>query len=176
MASEDELAALPTPDMITLLFKCHKSTVALSVLPTTPFTEIKSLLLGALQSRNIELIPNSNTPLPEDPEGLEFGVLADKKDANKGWVLMETEEQEASGPQGRKRKGPGKASVLNQTPAGAGLGDGAWIAYRAKSERQEREEPRVEAGDEMEGLPDIDIEEDPGFDVEISRFEEDEAE
>ncbi|KIW70093.1 hypothetical protein PV04_02399 [Phialophora macrospora] len=172
MAPQDELATLPTPDMITLLFKCYKSTVALSVLPTTPFTEIKPLLLGALQSRNIDTLPNSDTPLPEDPEDLEFGVLADKKDASKGWVPIAIREQEVTGPRGTKKKVGGKESVLNHTPRGAGLSDGAWIAYRVKPERKE---PKVEADDQLEGTPNFDIEEDAGFDVVIPSFE-DEAE
>ncbi|ETI19713.1 hypothetical protein G647_08726 [Cladophialophora carrionii CBS 160.54] len=172
MASHDELATLPTPDMITLLFKCHKSTVALSVLPTTPFAEVKPLLLGALQSRNIKTLPGSDTPLPEDPEDLEFGVLADKKDASKGWVPMVIREQEVTGPRGPKKKVGGKDSVLNQSPRGAGLSDGAWIAYRVKPEQKE---PNGEADDEADGTPNIDVEEDVGFDVVIPSFE-DEAE
>ncbi|KAJ9616339.1 hypothetical protein H2200_000057 [Cladophialophora chaetospira] len=172
MAAQDDLAALPTPDMITLLFKCHKSTVALSVLPTTPFTEIKPLLLSALHSRNVTSLPNSDAQLPEDPEELEFGVLADKKDASKGWVPMEIKEQEITGPKGTKKKVGGKDSVLNESPLGAGLSDGAWVAYRVKPERKE---PQVEDDAKMEGTPDIDIEEDPGFDVVIPSFE-DEAE
>ncbi len=169
MASQDELAALPTADMITLLFKCHKSSVALSVLPTTPFAEIKPLLLGVLQARNINTLPNSDTPLPEDPEELEFGVLADKKDASKGWVPMEIKEQEITGPKGTKKKVGGKDSVLNESPLGAGLSDGAWVAYRVKLEHKE---PQAQDDARMEGTPDIDIEEDEGFDVVIASFED----
>src|ERR1700712_4950573 len=136
MASQEDLAELPTPDTITLLFKCHKTTVALSVLPTKPFAEIKPLLLGALQSRNVKTFPNSEVPLPENSEELEFGVLADKKDASKGWVPVEIREQEISGPRGTKKKVGGKESILNQNPLGAGLNDGAWVAYRMKQERK----------------------------------------
>ena len=172
MASQDELSKLPSPDMITLLFKCHKSTVALSVLPTKPFAEIKPLLLGALHSRNIKTLPNSDMPLPEDPEVLEFGVLADKKDASKGFVPMEIKEQEVNGPSGTKKRVGGKNSIINQSPHGAGLSDGAWVAFRAKPERKALQ---VQDDDDMEGTPDIDIEEDPGFDVVLPSFE-DEAE
>ena len=172
MASQDDLAELPSADMITLLFKCHKSTVALSVLPAKPFTEIKPLLLGALQSRNVKTFPNSDNPLPDDPENLEFGVLADRKDASRGWVPMEIKEQEVNGPKGTKKKVGGKDSVLNQSPLGAGLSDGAWVAYRLKPERKV---PQLQDEDQMEGIPDIDLEEDPGFDVVLPSFE-DEAE
>ncbi|KIW88256.1 uncharacterized protein Z519_11367 [Cladophialophora bantiana CBS 173.52] len=168
--SQDQLAELPTPDMITLLFKCHKSTTALSVLPTKPFTEIKALLLAALESRNLKTLPNSSAPLPDDPEELEFGVLADKKDPSKGWVPMDTKEQEIAGPKGAKTKIGGRPSVLNQNPLGAGLGDGAWIAYRLKARQKE---PQVKVDEN--GTPDVEIDEDPGFDVILPSFE-DEAE
>jgi len=172
--SLDDLTELPTPDTITLLFKCHKSTTALSVLPTKPFTEIKPLLLAALQSRNVTTLPNTEMPLPEDPEELELGVLADKKDASKGWVPMYIKEQELSGPKGTKKKVGGKDSVLNQSPLGAGLSDGAWVAYRIKVQQKQ---PVVEHDDSETGSPDVemDMDEDPGFDVIIPSFE-DEAE
>ncbi|KIV82784.1 hypothetical protein PV11_04863 [Exophiala sideris] len=170
--SSDDLAELPTPEMITLLFKCHKSTTLLSVLPTTPFPEIKALLLDALQSRKVETMPNSSIPLPENPEKIEFGVLADKKDASKGWVPLEIKEQEITGAKGIKKKVGGKNSVLNESPLGAGLTDGSWVAYRVKPSQKETQD------DEMKddaGTPEIDIEEDPGWDVVIASFE-DEAE
>lgn len=166
----DDLAELPTPDMITLLFKCHKSTTVLSVLPTKPFTEIKGLLLAALQSRNFKTLPNSTTPLPDDPEDVELGVLVDKKDASKGWRPMEIKEHEVTGPRGAKKKVGGKKSVLNESPLGAGLGDGAWIAYRVKGIQKQPEDQ--DAGTE-DGTPDIEIEEDPGWDVVIPSFDDD---
>ncbi|OAP64360.1 hypothetical protein AYL99_00332 [Fonsecaea erecta] len=172
VVSQDELAELPTPDMITLLFKCHKSTTALSVLPTRPFTEIKALLLAALESRNLKTLPNASAPLPEDPEELEFGVLADKKDPSKGWIPLDIKEQDITGPKPTKKKVGGKQTVLNQSPLGAGLSDGAWIAYRLKVKQKE---PQVEDEDHESGTPDVEIDEDPGFDVILPSFE-DEAE
>ncbi|OAL38977.1 hypothetical protein AYO20_01728 [Fonsecaea nubica] len=169
LVSQNDLAELPTPDMITLLFKCHKSTTALSVLPTRPFTEIKALLLAALESRNVKTLPDSSAPLPNDPEELEFGVLADKKDPSKGWILLDVKEQEITGPKDNKKKAGGKQSIFNQNPLGAGLGDGAWIAYRAKVKQKE---PQMEEEDHEGGTPDIQIDEDPGFDVIIPSFED----
>lgn len=165
----EDLAELPTPDTITLLFKCHKSTAFLSVLPTKPFTEIKALLLAVLQSRNLETLPNSTTPLPKDPQDFEFGVLADKKDVSKGWVSLEIKEQEVSGPKGARKKVGGKASVLNETPLGAGLSDGAWIAFRVRPAQQEIEN---EDADMQAGTPDVEIDEDPGWDVVLPRFDD----
>lgn len=175
LASDEELAELPTPDMITLLFKCHKSTTALSVLPTKAFPEIKPLLLGALQSRNVKMMPNSTVPLPEDPEELEFGVLVDKKDPNKGWVLLEVKEQEVAGARNAKKKSVGKDSPLGLSPLGLGLADGAWVAYRIKVQQKSLEGKDKDEDDDGQepGTPDIEIDEDPGFDVVIPTFEDD---
>jgi len=166
------LAALPTPDYITLLFKHHKSTTVLSVPPMQPFPQIKSLLLAALRSRNITTMPNSTIPLPTSPEDLELGVLADRKDPSKGWVPMEIKEQEVADAKGGKRKLGGRKSALNESPLGAGLVDGSWVAYRIKPARQEKEnETHVEEKDVIE---DVDIDEDPGWDVVLPSFEEEE--
>ncbi len=130
--SDDKLVTLPTPDMITLLLKCHKSTTVLSVLPTDTFAVVKDLLLAALRSRNIKTLPNSTTPLPDDSNDLELGVLADKKDPSKGWVNLESQDLETTGTQGDKRKLGSKGGASIQCPLAAGLGDGSWVAYRLK--------------------------------------------
>ncbi|KAK5561847.1 hypothetical protein LTR46_000652 [Exophiala xenobiotica] len=164
--SGDQLAELPTADMITLLFKCHKTITVLSVLPDRPFSEIKALLLAALQSRNLTTIPNSDVPLPEDPDNLEFGVLADKKDASKGWVPLTIKEQEIKGPKATKKKTGGDKSVLNESPLGAGLAAGSWVAYRLKAKSNLSEDVDMEGA---EGTPDIQLRWDvvlPSFDDE----------
>ncbi|KIX07886.1 uncharacterized protein Z518_02540 [Rhinocladiella mackenziei CBS 650.93] len=169
---DDELSALPTREMITLLFKCHKSTTVLSVLPTKPFSEIKALLVAALQSRNIKTLPNSTIPLPDDPDDFEFGVLVDKKDSSKGWISIEIKEQELAGPKRTKRKVGGPKNVLNENPETAGLTDGTWVAYRIKPLQKA---PREEDEGPEEGTPDVEIDEDPGWDVVLPSFD-DEAE
>ncbi|KAJ9645618.1 uncharacterized protein PV06_07708 [Exophiala oligosperma] len=165
----DPLAELPTPEMITLLFKCHKSTTVLSILPDTPFSEIKTLLLSALRSRNVTTLPNTDTPLPQDPEQLELGVLADKKDASKGWVPLMIKEQEFKGAKGSKKKIGGEASVLNESPSGAGLNDGTWIAYRFNAKQKMSEDVDMV---EADGNSDMDFAEDPDWDVIIPSFDD----
>lgn len=167
--SGEELAELPTPDMVTLLFKCHKSTTVLSVLPAKSFAEIKALLLAALQSRDIKVIPNSTLPLPTDPEDFELGLLADKKDPSKGWIPLEIKERELTGPKGVKSKVGGKKSVLNESPLGAGLTDGSWVAYRVKAGPKE---PDDKDAAESDGTPDVEIDEDPGWDVVLPSFDD----
>lgn len=164
MASEEDLASLPTPEHITLLFKNHKQTVLLSVLPTTPFPEIKSLLLAALKSRNITSI--DNTTISDDPEDVEFGVLRNKKNPAEGWVPLEIKEMEVSDAKGGKRKVGGKKSILNESPAGASLGDGSMLAFRFRTEAK-KDAPENE-DDEM------DIKDDPGWNVILPSYDDEE--
>ncbi|KEF56622.1 uncharacterized protein A1O9_06811 [Exophiala aquamarina CBS 119918] len=166
-----KLAEPPSADTVTLLLKCHKSTTLLSVLPTTPFAEIKGLLLAALQTRGITTLPNSMSPLPENGDDLEFGVLVDQKDASKGWVPLEIKEQEVAGSKGGKKKAGGTNNVMNANPVGAGLSDGSWIAYRLKVSSKDNQTEEVLE----EGTPEIDIPADIGWDVVLPTFEDEEG-
>lgn len=166
------LAALPEPDYVTLLFKNQKSTTLLSVPPTQPFAEVKSLLLAALKSRRSASSFNISEDLPDDPNDLEFGVLVDRKDPSKGWVAMEVKEQEITDTKGGKRKIGGKKSILNESPLGAGLIDGSLVAYRVKASKQKSNSE----DQDIDSLADVDIEEDPGWDVILPSFDDEEGE
>jgi hypothetical protein len=168
-ASEKDLAALPTPEHITLLLKNHKQTVLLSVIPETPFAEIKSLLLAALKSRNIVSI--DNTPLPDEPDAIEFGVLRNKKNPAEGWVPLTIKEVEVSDAKGGKWKAGGKKSVLNESPAGAGLGDGSLLAFRFRTKPKEE---ALEQEDSDEDEDEVEIEDDPGWNVILPSYDDDE--
>ena len=109
----------------TLRFKQHKTTILLFVQQSQPFDSIKRDLLDAIKATNIKDI-NGNA-LPSDPEEIELGVPRDKNDVNKGWlplIIPEAEEADVKG------KGVKKGSVLNGSPLGAGLKDGAMLAFR----------------------------------------------
>ena len=164
MAFEEDLVSLPTPEHITLLFKNHKQTVLLSVLPTTPFPEIKSLLLASLKSRNITSI--DNTTISDDPEDVEFGVLRNKKNPAEGWVPLEIKEMEVGDAKGGKRKVGGKKSILNESPAGASLGYGSMLAFRFRTEA--KKDARENEDDEM------DIKDDPGWNVILPSYDDEE--
>ena len=109
----------------TLRFKQHKTTILLLVQQSQPFDSIKRDLLDAIKATNINDI-NGNA-LPSDPEDIEFGVPRDKNDASKGWVPLKIPEVEDGDVKG---KGVKKGSVLNESPLGAGLKDGAMLAFR----------------------------------------------
>lgn len=162
--SENDLTTLPTPEHNTLLLKNHKQTVLLSVLPTTPIPEIKSLLLAAIKSLNIDSIGNQS--VPEAAEDIEFGILKNKKDPGEGWVPLIIKETDSGDGKLGKKKPAGKKNLLNESSAGAGLVDGSIIAFRFKTKDQPVE---VEDDDEME------LEADPGWIVIMPSYE-DEAE
>lgn len=111
----------------TLRFKQHKTTVLLFAQQSQSLDSIKRDLLDAIKARGIEDI-NGNA-LPSDPEDIEFGVPRDKYDISKGWVPLKIPEVEDGDTKG-KGKGVKKDSVLNGSPLGAGLKDGAMLAFR----------------------------------------------
>ncbi len=162
---KEQLATRPTSDQITLLLKNHKQTVLLSVIPTTPFPEIKSSLLAALKSRDITTI--DDTPVPSEPEEIEFGVLKNKKDPTEGWVPLEIGEMDVADAKGAKKNLGGKKSVLNESPAGASLGDGSMLAFRFRS-IQKSVEPE-EGGD---AVVDMELEPYPGWNVILPSYDD----
>lgn len=109
----------------TLRFKQHKTTILLFVQQSQPFDSIKRDLLDAIKATNIKDI-NANF-LPSDPEDIELGVPRDKNDISKGWLPLKIPEVEEGDTKG---KGVKKGSVLNESPLGAGLKDGAMLAFR----------------------------------------------
>lgn len=111
----------------TLRFKQHKTTVLLFAQQSQSLDSIKRDLLDAIKARGIVDI-NGNA-LPSDPEDIEFGVPRDKYDISKGWVPLKIPEVEDGDTKG-KGKGVKKDSVLNGSPLGAGLKDGAMLAFR----------------------------------------------
>jgi hypothetical protein len=160
------LAALPSPQSITLLLKNDRSTTLLSAEPTSTFDELKVLLLAALKSRHVSGLPSS-------PATLEFAVLANTKDASKGWVPVHVKEQELAAGKTAKKGAAGKKAALDGSVEGAGLGDGSWVAWRVKSSTIKNDGvPSDVDGDEM--ALDIDDERDPGWNVKIPSYEDEE--
>jgi hypothetical protein len=163
-----DIATLPQPSHITLLFKNHKSTTALSVAPTQSFSSIKDLLLSALQDCHVDLLgdplnPSTQTPVPTSAVALELGILVDKKDASKGWTLLDTD---ATAPSAGKRKAGGDPN----TPAGVGLADGSWVAYRVPQAAKDTED------DNPNGEIDVEMDQDQGWDVILPDFGDEDIE
>jgi hypothetical protein len=157
---------VPSPLHITLLFKCARHTVLLSALPSTPFSEIKSLLLLALQARNITSIADSSVPPPEQGELVEFGIPKNKKDLNTGFVSLDMAEEILAESKGGRKKVNGDKTVPREDPAGAGLVDGSVLAFRFRSENDTG--LKDEDDDEAQVLAD------PGWNVELPRYDDEE--
>jgi hypothetical protein len=160
------LADVPSPLHITLLFRCAKHTVLLSVLPSTPFAEIKSLLLLALQARNITSIAGMPVPSPDQAHEVEFGIPKEKKDLKKGFVSLEMAEQVLMDSKGGKKNASSNKATPSENPAGAGLTDCSVLAFRFK---QEDDVDMKEEGDD-----EAQLQEDPGWNVELPRYEDEE--
>jgi hypothetical protein len=180
-------STLPSQGHITLLFKHHKSTVLLSVSPTQPFSEIKTLLLAVLKSRSIDSSqgPSSSIGLlPSDPDELEFGVLIDKKDPGKGWTSLTQPvsngdlkgKKKSTGAVERSKLSAGTTSGVANSPESAGLVDGSFVAYRIRSSPSSKKQPPSEDKDEDEEDGDVEAQDDPKWDVILPTFEDDEPE
>lgn len=89
------------------------------------FNSIKHDLLEAISATGIRDI--DGVPLPSNPEAIVFGLPVDKNDISKGWVPLKIPEVKDGDAKG---KGVKKGSVLNENPLGAGLKDGALLAFK----------------------------------------------
>ena len=148
------------PRLWTLRFKQHKSTVLLFVEQNQLFTSIKADLLEALKkSGHTEL---NGQVIPTDPEDVVFGVPVDKNDIAKGWVGLDIPDQEEEDDAENRKKAGRENGVLNASPLGAGLKDGAMLAFKFLSE---------DAKMDGDGL-DLD---DSNWDVIIPSYEEESA-
>ncbi|KAF1916478.1 hypothetical protein BDU57DRAFT_233851 [Ampelomyces quisqualis] len=129
----------PSPQTWTLRLKSRKTTVLLHVDPLQTFENIKSHLYEALQETELkDPETNASIPLPGTSSEIQLGRPVDHNDAQHGFQLGEweyavNEEEDAGG----KGKGKAKASkpaagVANakNCPKGAGLKDGAVLAFR----------------------------------------------
>ena len=133
------------PRSWTLRFKQHKITVLLFVEPSQSFTSIKLDLLEALKHRGYTEL--NGDPLPSDPESVIFGVPVDGSNPNKGWIGLDIPAMDLEDDAGVKKKVGGKKSVLNASPLGAGLKDGAMLAFKFKSEDAKMDEDGIDLDD-----------------------------
>lgn len=123
--------ASPSQDW-TLSFKQHKTTVLLLVSQNQSFGSIKSELLEAIKATGINDI--NGCVLPAKADDIIFGIPVDKNKPSQGWVALEVPEIDGDKDPGGKSKGVRKSSVLNASPLGAGLKDGAMVAFRFRDE------------------------------------------
>jgi len=140
--------ATPSPQTWTLRLKSHKTTVILHVDPLHTFDTIKTYLYDALQETGFKNSAGESIPLPSSASEIQLGRPANINDASEGFRLGEWEEAYiVSDEEQVEGKGKGKATKANaggsssagaradtekikQCPKGAGLKDGAVLAFR----------------------------------------------
>lgn len=100
------------------------------MLESQSLASIKSELLNALKATGINEINGKS--LPDNEEEIIFGVPVDKHNIEKGWVNLAITEPEDGERVVALPKGVRK-TVLNASPLGAGLKDGAMLAFKFRS-------------------------------------------
>lgn len=134
----------PSSQTWTLRLKSHKTTILLHVDPLQTFSSIKSQLYHALQDTDLKNAEGESIPLPSSPTDLEFGRPVNPNEASKGFELGEWEYSPLEEDDMDDVKGKGKAKAgrpkkaetggasVKDCPKGAGLRDGAVLAFRWK--------------------------------------------
>lgn len=130
--------AHPTPSTWTLRLKSARTTVLLHVDPLSTFSTIKSTLLTALTETGFtQSDTGPSVSLPSSPSAIQLGRPLDPLDPGAGFALGEwesqSEDEEVAVDEGTG-KGKGKAAKKTgdgrDCPKGAGLKDGAVLAFR----------------------------------------------
>ncbi|PYH40896.1 uncharacterized protein BP01DRAFT_395508 [Aspergillus saccharolyticus JOP 1030-1] len=153
----------PDPLSWTLLFKKHRTTVLLMLPPSETVAAAKSALLKALQARELRDI--NGDVVPADASEIELGVPVDKNDLEKGWIKLEVEVADFDVADTPKR-GTGKNAAGSLTLLAADIKNGQSLAFRFRK-------PATEEPEKSDELADLDLE-DPGWDVVLPAFEDDE--
>lgn len=161
--------ATPSPQTWTLRLKSHKTTVLLHVDPLNTFDTIKSSLYSALQETELRHPDTGESiPLPASSSDIQLGRPININDAHEGFKLgeweysgLEEEEEPKGKGKGKAGSGPGgKAAAANikQCPKGAGLKDGAVLAFRWvgdgnwEGDDEDEEEARAGRAGDMWGV------------------------
>ena len=93
---------------------------------TQSFDSIKQELLSSIKAAGKEDI--NGAILPSDANDIIFGVPIEKHDPSQGWVDVEIKVDEGDSKSGKNK------SVFNESPMGAGLKDGAVLAFKFAGE------------------------------------------
>ncbi|KAF2623180.1 hypothetical protein BU25DRAFT_414687 [Macroventuria anomochaeta] len=134
--------AQPTPQTWTLRFKSHRTTVLLHIDPLNTFDTVKSALYTALQETGLQATEHGpSISLPASPSDIQLGRPVDPLDPSQGFVLAEWETPASDDEVAIEEEGKGKgraaakgkkqgAGDVKDCPKGAGLKDGAVLAFR----------------------------------------------
>jgi len=151
-------ATEPAPQTWTLRLKSRKTTVLLHVDPLHTFATIKSHLYHALQETGLKDPETGDLiPLPSSPSDIKLGRPVNPNEPSKGFQLGEWETLPLEDEEGEDVKGKGKAKTgrpkksdvagVKDCPKGAGLRDGAMLAFRWKDDGTKWEDEDGDATD-----------------------------
>ena len=166
----------PDPRSWTLLFKKHKVTVVLMLLPHDTIATAKEALLKALHARGLKEINGDS--VPESPAEIEFGIAVDKNDLDKGWTRLEKDTPTLGKKESSSTKRGAASSKKNNSGSSvslqaADLRNGQPVAFRFRSSLELKEESRQDGN--QPDLDNIDLEfEDPGWDVIVPSLDDEE--
>ncbi|KAJ4352026.1 uncharacterized protein N0V89_007372 [Didymosphaeria variabile] len=148
----------PSAQTWTLRLKSQKTTVLLHVDPLQTFPTIKEQLYKSLEETGLKNADSEPISLPPSPSDIELGRPVNTNDPHKGFQLGEWEysslEEEGEDPKGKgkakagrpKKSGTVGADSVKDCPKGAGLRDGAVLAFRWKGNGS-REDEDIEMAD-----------------------------
>jgi hypothetical protein len=149
----------PSAQTWTLRLKSHKTTVLLHVDPLQTFSTIKEQLYTALEETGLKNGHSEPVSLPPSPADIELGRPSNTNDPHKGfqlgeWEYSPLEEEEGEDPKGKgkakagrpKKSGTVGADSVSDCPKGAGLRDGAVLAFRWKGNGSQ-EDDDIESAD-----------------------------
>ncbi|RAH41419.1 uncharacterized protein BO95DRAFT_517944 [Aspergillus brunneoviolaceus CBS 621.78] len=156
---------MPQPDPLswTLLFKKHRTTVLLMLPASETVAATKNALLRALQARGLRDI--NGDVVPVDASEIELGIPVDKNDLEKGWTKLEVDVADFDVAAAPKR-GAGKKAAGSLTLLAADIKNGQSIAFRFRK-------PTTDDSEKNDELAELDPE-DPGWDVVLPSFEDEE--
>lgn len=122
---------------------------------------MKQKVLHALKERDVREI--NGGIVPDDAAEIEFGIPIDRSDLEKGWTRLKTNTS-------NEETGKNSGRALADTVLDADLGNGNWVAFRFRKDMKAEESKE----DEEDGTAmSLDLD-DPGWDVVVPSFEEEE--
>ncbi|KAK4626405.1 hypothetical protein CLAFUW4_04962 [Fulvia fulva] len=127
------MQATPRPHTLTLRFKQQRTTILLEVEPLQKLSEIRALLLHAIQQTHQSGNINGQD-IPQNSDQVKLGKAVDRHNLKLGFTSLDKELPEEA-PTG---KGKGKVSATNKSatsqlkdcPQGVGLKSGDVVAFK----------------------------------------------
>ncbi|EME46591.1 hypothetical protein DOTSEDRAFT_169284 [Dothistroma septosporum NZE10] len=131
------MQATPRPHTLTLRFKQHRTTILLEVEPLQKLSEVRALLLHAVQQTHLAGNLNGHS-IPQNPDEIKLGRAVDRHNLKLGFTFIDKGQPEEA----LTGKGKAKASATTKSPTsqvkdcpqGVGLKTGDVVAFKFASQ------------------------------------------